>query len=430
MHDLAPTAASEESSTGTMTIHNPATGSSDIKPGMITDVRNLYESKPDSNDKTTWVDAFPTDLEDVAEGADSARYALLIRNEKCYDGRKNLQIHSIVVQSPLLKESLGRIFEGYPGVTTSLDRLTFDQPFQPFVHRWGRLVEEEQNEADPEAKSHLTLLRRVMETELKDTLQARDDFILNGVITYDTCWMIFEPGCTIFTIEEGKNRAVEFSVGEYTNFANTGKVYKITSTYVEWDGEQFGYWYNYIDIKEFGGTKKIDQLPAFPLDYHPSLERIKQDLVQRGRRFEALSGYHYKYYQGVGVVQTPWGPVRYTVNGRIIIDTHAWNGFNGDDRVVAYPFEFDKSTNKAPRDIERRKDDQSAEIGSHKQGEDEGDDSATGAKNKLGSLTDQQLLTCTPFLRGYALRNKKWLKFTIGECSSASHSSCLWCAGS
>jgi len=216
VQDLAPVAAAKDIATTLVNgITNRETSSSDIKPGRIADVKNLYQSKPDNRGKTTWVDTYPDDLEEAAENAETARYALLIRNSKCYDGRKKLQIDSIVVQSPLLKEVLGKVFKNYPGITTTLDRLTFKAPFQPFVHRWRNLLEALESKQDPESKSHVQLFHQVLEAELRDDLKARDDFILNGVITYSTIWMIFEPGTTVFSVKDGQNCAAKFTYGNY-----------------------------------------------------------------------------------------------------------------------------------------------------------------------------------------------------------------------
>lgn len=60
-----------------------SSSSSVVKPGMITNVKNLYQSKPDDCDRTTWVEKYPDDLEEAAENAETAQYALLIRNSKC-----------------------------------------------------------------------------------------------------------------------------------------------------------------------------------------------------------------------------------------------------------------------------------------------------------------------------------------------------------
>ena len=292
---------------------NTDDASSDVKPGMITDVKNLYQSKPDNRGKTTWVDKYPDDLEEAAENAESARYALLIRNSKCYDGRKKLQIDSIVVQSPLLKQALGSVLKDYPGITTTLDRLTFKAPFQAFIHRWKNLLEALESEQEPETKGHLKLLHRILEAELRDDLKARDDFILNGVITYSTIWMIFEPGTTVFTIKEGQNCAARFNHGQYHE-TRCGKSYVLGCQIVDWDGENFGLGNDNFHVWEFEGTTKITKLSAYPFEYHPNLVKVKEALIQRGKAFEELSGYHYKNYQGIATGQGPWGPIKYNVS--------------------------------------------------------------------------------------------------------------------
>ena len=424
--DSAPAVTSEESSDGTMITPNSESKSTDIKPGMITDVKNLYESEPDRHGQTTWVDTFPTDLENAAENAESARYALLIRNRKCYDGRKSLQIDSVVVQSPLLKKSLGRILEDYPGITTTLDRLTFHSPFQPFVHRWSRLVNVLDNEEDQDTRSHLALFRRIMETELKDNLKARDDFILNGVITYDTCWMIFEPGTTVFTVQEGQKCAAQFNSGRYIE-SRCGMAYQLSCQIVDWDGENFGLGNTAINVWEFEGTMKITKLSAFPLEYHPSLEKTEEELIQRGKAFEALSGYHYKLYRGVAIGQGPWGPIKYNVDSRIIIDTYAWNRFNPNRQVSLNSLNtLQKATKKSSHVLEQDEydgcdeDDYYSEDSNDSDDNHEEDNSAARAKYKLTSLTNEQLLICSASLKGYSLKNKKWLAFSISEYPFAS----------
>ncbi len=287
----------------------------DVKPGMITDVKNLYQSKPDNRGKTTWVDKYPDDLEEAAENAESARYALLIRNSKCYDGRKKLQIDSIVVQSPLLKQALGSVLKDYPGITTTLDRLTFKAPFQAFIHRWKNLLEALETEQDPETKDHLTLLYRILEAELRDDLKARDDFILNGVIIYSTIWMIFEPGTTVFTVKDGQNCAAKFNTGHFQQ-TQCGNRYVLSCQMVDWDGENFGQGSAQFYVWEFEGTTKITKLSAYPLEYHPNLIKVKEALIERGKAFEELSGYHYKNYQGLAIGEGPWGPIKYNVRPR------------------------------------------------------------------------------------------------------------------
>ncbi len=292
---------------------NGDAGASDKEPGMIVDVKSLYQSKPDNRGKTTWVDKYPDDLEEAAENAQTARYALLIRYSKCYDGRKKLQINSIVVQSPLLKKSLGKVLKDYPGITTSLDRLTFNTPFQPFVHRWTNLVQALAAEQDPETHAHLRLLYCTLEEELRDDLKARDDFILNGVITYSTLWMIFEPGTVVFAVKNGQDCAAKFTGGNYQQ-TRCGDCYAVSCQIVDWDGEKFGLGGESFNIWGFAGTMKITQLSVFPFKNHPNLPKVKCELIARGILFQELSGYHYKAYQGVAIGEGPWGPIKYNVS--------------------------------------------------------------------------------------------------------------------
>lgn len=283
------------------------------KAGMIPDVKNLYQGKPDSRGRSAWVDKYPDDLEEAAENAETARYAFVIRNKKCYDGRKKLQIDSITIQSPLLKNALGVILKDYPGVTASLDRLIFNPPFMPFVHRWSGLVDAVGNEEDPDTKSHLELLYKILEGELSDQIKSKDDFIRNGVITYHACWMLFEPGMTVFTVFNGDKTALKLINGDYQQ-TQCGNSYVLKCQAIDWGGEKFGWDSTKINIWEFSGTAKIKKLLAFPLRYHPAVEKVTEDLTRRGKIFESLHGYHYKSYQGVAVEEGLWGPVRYNVS--------------------------------------------------------------------------------------------------------------------
>jgi len=65
---------------------------------------------------------YPDNLDEAAENEITARYAILVRNKKSFDSRKKLEIDSIVVQSPLLKNVLGKVLKDYPGKFISFSR--------------------------------------------------------------------------------------------------------------------------------------------------------------------------------------------------------------------------------------------------------------------------------------------------------------------
>ena len=107
------------------------------------------------------------------------------------------------------------------------------------------------------------------------------------------------------------------------------------------------------------------------------------------------------------------------VHSRIIIDTYAWNRFNPNKQVNLATL---SSSFKRTRSVE---------WGEYS--DDDGDDDevyndydedeeyepdevvVTREKCKLKQWTTAQLLLCSASLKGYSLKNKKWLTFYIGS---------------
>ena len=334
----------------------------EISTGMRCDVKNLYQSKPDEYGGVTWTGEYPTYIKDPIENSETLRYALLVRHIQSGASHKKLELHSIVVQSPVLKSILGTVLYGYPGVTTSLDRLEFHRPFEPFVHRWGRLEAARHAEQEPQAASHFELLWNILELQLRDTLKRKADHIKNGVITFCSIWTIFEPGCLVFSIDDGRERLMRLTTGS----SGPGS-YILNCQYVDWDGEQFGFASDSLIIPIFEGTTSITGLRAFPLEYHASKSELKERVLARGKIFQAHKGYHYKLYEGIGSDDMC---IKYNVNSRIVIDTDSYNRFNPNRTIQV-----------------------------------------AGLKDKI--LSEDQLLLCTASFQGYSLRDKKWLRFWI-----------------
>lgn len=163
---------------------------SSLPVGSVSEVKNIYKSAKDKDGDWTWVDKYPEDVEEPAENAVTDTYAVLVRNVKSHDGRKKLEAHSIVVQSQMLKKALGEsILKDYPGVACELDRLTFEAPFKPFVHRWTNLVEYmERKDLNDKTREHLVLLHDILKYEIGDDIKAYEDYVLKGVISFQHLW--------------------------------------------------------------------------------------------------------------------------------------------------------------------------------------------------------------------------------------------------
>ena len=93
------------------------------------------------------------------------------------------------------------------------------------------------------------------------------------------------------------------------------------SQYFEYDGKRFGFGSHADEISEFKGARKITSLPLYPLQYHKNEEQLRKDLIERGKKFVALSGVQYKSYDGMAYCKKKKAAVRVNISGRIMIDS-------------------------------------------------------------------------------------------------------------
>ena len=379
--------------------------------GMECVVTNLYPDK-----RNQWTEKYPSFIKDPPENDQTARTALIVRHRRVKDSRKKLEIDSIVVQSPLLKRALGIVFKDYPGITTDLDRLEFKEPFEPFVHRWSQFEQATVGEENVQVRQHLALLWNVLETELRPFLQKLRDYLRHGVMDHSNIWTIFEPNSLMLVSRDGSERLYRCIKGNYNDCG-----YSVEGQFVEWDGERFGYATNVVMIGGFRGTVPIASLRAVPLARHPDKAAIEARVLERAKAFQALSGYHFKAYDGLGIDATGYKLARFNVEGRVIIDTAgkdvasidpsianvillAFNSFNPNDQVKVteisrddLPQEKTKETNHlhpAPKGVKSRK-------------------ASAKASQKVASLSKDLLLITNDTVRAYCLRDKKWLSIFV-----------------
>lgn len=303
-----------------------------------------------------------------AEDAESAQYAVIVRNAKCYDGRKSLQIHSIVIQSQALKEFLGKVLEDYPGVTTTLERLEFNHPFKPMVHRWENFLDYREKEQDATTKLHVDLLHKILADELSDKIAQKNDLIRNGVITHSLIWTIFEPGNVMVNTSSGHTRAFVFTDDAID--CRT-KAWHLSGKFVDHDGLSFGWREEEFKVPYFIGTTPITSLQVSPLKYHADQISIREALVARGKLWEEHKGYHYKQYEGLAYgFDEDSEIVHYHVKSRIILDAEAFQIFHPSKSIITY-----------------------------------------GKEEVPEELTDDFRLVATNMFYGYSLKDKEWLEF-------------------
>lgn len=194
----------------------------------------------------------PEDIGKPSEDADTLKHAIIARYIRVYaDSHRVLALHSIIIQSPLLKDLLEVVLAGYPGVTVSLQRLEFSGDFEPLIHRWAELnaaieklkseaAKEGAEEESTERVKHAELLYNLLEEEFRDTISESQDMIKQGVITYELLWTIFQPGCLVYTKLQGQERVFRLYSQRYGRDRDQNPVYWLTCQYVDTSGVFFG----------------------------------------------------------------------------------------------------------------------------------------------------------------------------------------------
>ncbi|KAI1106939.1 P-loop containing nucleoside triphosphate hydrolase protein [Jackrogersella minutella] len=382
-------------------------------PGQLCDVKTLYEGNTKCACCVNWVEEIPTDIEPAAdEQNESKRHALLIRMRRNHSDGRPMVLHSIVVQSAYLKSILGEVFQEYSGITTTLKKLVFKTPFRCFFYEWTRLEKIVNEVEDPVSKSHARLMRRILRSELRDTISLSNDLIQSGVITYDYLWAIFKPGIDIYAYEDGHDRIYRLQKAIYVS-GPAGQFYQLTVNEVECDGNGFGYSSKTTTIFNFPGTKRIQDLEVFPASFHPRLSEVKHALRKRGEMFRAmhLKPYYYGSYKGT----IHEGKHSRNVSaGRIIVDPASYTNFT-EGCINILP--FDSSSLKPMIDVSDETHQPAAYPGPPRMG---GMPGGMGPMPRMGvkhskrpELTEDLLHLCSAYVRGYCFKIKKWVVFDI-----------------
>ena len=290
---------------------DPPEEESPVEPGMLLESKDLYRSDP----RQDWAVWAPDDIGlDAKETDASARFALIVKRDKIQedDGSSGLKLHSIQVQSPLIKTLLGPVFTNYPGIKTSLKKLKFSAPFREFFYRWQEFLQASKDSQHDETQAaHFKLLFDIISAEIRPHIEEVKDLLLNDVINHGFLWALFEPGMEVYSLVDGQHGLYRLTSGNYVELPDGTKAFHLSCQFVDTDGVNFGYNSATLAIGQFADVMPIVDLTVLPAHIKPEIESIRAQLVQRGNKFESLNGCHYKAYTGDYIsANASWGRSR------------------------------------------------------------------------------------------------------------------------
>lgn len=279
-----------------------------IETGSICDLKELFKGRETCSCCITW---FPEPQKDLPTTAtdEIAGYAILTRKTEGHgDFGRQQKLHSIVIQSPLIRDVLEPILKEYPGITSELSSMTIDAPFACFYHRWAELKAAFKL-CTGEKAEHMGLLMTLLTAEFDGIQKAMSDLLRNNVIEHKYLWALFNPGDILITKLQGQDAAVIMEDGvEYDDTPDGEPGYALLCRHIEYNGCSTGFLSTTIKIPEFKGSKPLSYLPAVPLRTREDKEQLIEKLVSGGKRFAELRNATFQEYSGVAFLTGPRDP--------------------------------------------------------------------------------------------------------------------------
>ena len=248
---------------------------------------------------------------------------------------------------------------------------------------------------DAAGLKHLSLLADFIKSKYVSTTDRLIPLLENGETSYELLWTLFKPNTIVYTtcLDTEKSLCFRFDMGEERTTATGITYFHMECRYLDSDGAVFGEVSASLGIAKFAGIKRIANLAAFPLAYHPRRSEMRTSLVNRGRRFVSLLGVHHLQYYGNAFFMEKGEVVEVPVKSRIMVDAAFFRENN-------------------PNYVRPR-----ISGLTEKKSLDDGwftlvpENEVKSNGREPSEMKEDDLLLCSPTVRGWSFGNKLWRKF-------------------
>ncbi|KAF2089738.1 hypothetical protein K490DRAFT_37021 [Saccharata proteae CBS 121410] len=392
---------------------------------------------------------------------------------RCFD-YENKYKHTLVdIKSKLLREALKEIMKDVKGVSLVEDNpaispnmlFLYLEELRTYAKKTlrSKIRKEKKRKEQKRLKlmaKHCKVMVDYLDDDYKQTRKTLEPMLKAGNITFDLVWAIFKPNTICYTKTYGSAdhpRCFKVDTTYKDKSILRGEYYSVDGRYLEYDGKNFGLGDFDVDIWEFKGTKKISSLDTYPLSYHRDAEKLRKELIERGKLFTSMTGMNYRFHKGLAFEKKRRGVAKHNVNGRVMIDPAIFRRINAnyqfsnvraqeDHDLVSLSSDSDDSDDEEPRPHQEREekdrykvkyywDEDSKEYQSVLVAVDElgneyieekieklastPDDAAAASTpnadddDKPPSFTDEDFLIASPVVYGFAFSEKRWLEFSL-----------------
>lgn len=326
------------------------------------------------------------------------KYALCLTREIDYLTDK-VESTSLQVNCEHIMKALRETINFYPGLALQTKSVSIPEPYHALFHYRKELQDKLLEYCGTEAYVHLKLLIDFINEQFNHTIKTYENLLSADKTSFDLLWTLYRPGCTVYSeMRVGPPRAFTLRCSRYGQ-TDAGRHFTMVVDYVDFDGEDFGIRQHHLHQWAFDGVAPISELTAHPLSFDKDAVSVRQQLIERGQRFEAYARKNFAQYKGVAFEKldriNDQGVKRVNIDGRVVVDTVTYHRINGNENFVVEPFPV--------------KTDQQCRVN-----EDQDDKSPEGTRY----LTDEGRLICSSLVRGFSFAEKLWLEFSVDQLSS------------
>ncbi|KAJ4257572.1 hypothetical protein NW762_008697 [Fusarium torreyae] len=289
-------------------------------------------------------------LQDTADADTDSQYEEFIFHvRRTFDWEGKYKTTVVDIRSKLLRECLQDVIGNIEG-TSLVDEIPKISPHILFLYLENmrhhlkalrqvkpagesKKAHKKNKERLKEKRKQLKVIIKYLDHEYETTKESLYPMLKNGLITFDLLWALWKPTTLAYTTTYGSTtepRAFKVEMAQLHHSIIKGSFYHVTGKYLEFDGKRFGHGNLSVEIEEFQGARKITSLACYPLQYHQNEDKLRSDLIERGKKFVSLSGVHYKSYQGIAFMRRKKGVVmKFSIQpSRVMIDPTIFRRIN------------------------------------------------------------------------------------------------------
>ncbi|KAK4449796.1 hypothetical protein QBC34DRAFT_403999 [Podospora aff. communis PSN243] len=362
-------------------------------------------------------------------------YSLILRRKIDLNdpGRLTLQLE---LQSDTLRQEFRRLARGFTSISLNHDPIIIRSPYSELYHCREKIRETIAAVTSEDLRQELQLLVTFEDQYMATSIAAIEAFKRSRTIEFFWLWGLFRPGCQVVLQNTSATAAPIEWCAILKSFViqqdEDGASWTIVVTHTCFNGQKFGTGESAFQFPAFSGTIPINQLPAYPLEYHDRKELLIEAAIECGEMFENYCRRSAQYsVPPVGTTMAYEGPFwtlrsenepsrrgcrihdspSATISGRVVVDVE---GFLREHPVfrdtllpemrhndtVAIGYGDDDSSIDSHRFFHHRR------YRQYRRGT--GDSMALASLQAQPPLSNDQRQTCSPFLPAFSFSSRQW----------------------